>query len=232
MRKLIIFYIMLIMFLLAGCASQEQIDITSIYGSLDFSFSTMTFTDTSENDILYQMGNSTDDFIILYQIITNETLNPSMIIPYRTLFTIMDELVTAQGIDYLIIESYSSLEFKEVCDLNSIELSIADIVTFNSFKSDLARIKEIESDFDEIISKLSYIEMRLDRVLSSSEVSDLNLLQDHYSELKLNHMALPILEYTFEELLLEFKNQIFYEPNETDQNRLEDAYDIITSLTA
>lgn len=230
MRKLIIFYVMLIMLLLAGCANQEQIDSTSIYGSFDFSFSTMTFTDTSDTDILYQTGNSLDDFIILYQITTNETMTLSMINAYRALFTIMDELITAQGINYLIIESYSSSEFKDACEINSIELSIADIVTFNSFKSDLAKIKEIESDFDEVISKLSYIEMRLDRVLSSSEVSALNLLQEYYLELKLNHMALPILEYTFEELLLEFKNQIFYEPNETDQNRLEDAYDIITSL--
>lgn len=231
MRKIKIICAMAIMLLLVGCASMDVItDDTNVYGNIEYNWSTMIFTDIDQADIFYQTGNSFVDFVILHQQVMEEPFIPAEGIAYLQLFTIMNQVIENSAVNYSMISGYTSAELKNVCNTYSIAITLADIITFNAYKSLIIEIKDTIGDNRFVISKLNYLELRLNRSLTNDEISSLVLLQEKFLDLNQHYVFVPLLEHSFDDLLLAFQNQIFYVPTEQELIKLEVAYHLINDL--
>lgn len=227
MRKLGLLLLILFMFLLAGCSPQEPLsEEVSIYEDLYWSFNSMNFTDTVQNDILFDVGSTFEDFVILHNHILGGSLSVQESDAYTQLLTLMDEVVSKAHVNFFTVSSYSSSELRDACQTYSILLTIDDIVTFNSYKEFIETIK----DSTYYISKIDYINLRLSRTLTTTEIQSLDFLQGFYTQLIASNPSVLLSEMTFQQLLVGLAVQLSYEPTVDEQARLEVAYDIIMLL--
>jgi len=231
MKKLsLLLSMLLMMFLFIGCAMEENVpQEISIYASLNYDWDSMTFTNISSDDILNQVGNPFDDFAILHEGVTGEAFTVAEFEGYEDLFSMLTQLSNSSGVSIGTILTYSSAELKDrLAPYSSIQLTLNDIVTFNTLKSLIEEMK-VEIDGLYYLSKINYIEKRLSIDLSQYDIHVLEYLQDYYSELVSFNPSIQIANLTFEELMVEFES-IGYIPNVEARTQLENAYEIITSL--
>ena len=235
MKKLIGLLLVGILVLLSGCAASE--DITNepsavIYENLYYSWSSMSYTNTPDYDIFYQVEDSYEDFIILHEKIMEDDLTSKEKVAYKQVFDIIDQAEELSTYNYSQIIDFSSKEFNDLCETKSITLTLVDVVTFNDIKELISEIKTALNTKSSSISKLSYIEKRLDITLSSDETQALVLLQDKYSELfhYSSYDSFNFKTKALEDLLLDFENNISYTPSDNELIELEIAYDILQLL--
>jgi len=233
MKKLRLMILMLFsMFLLIGCAMEESIiQDADIYGYLSYDWNSMTFSNLSSEDIMNQVGNPYDDFVILHQEIIGQSFTPAEEDAYQSLFSIMVELSTLKHISTGMVLTYSSADFRYETDLYSIQLTLDDIVIFNALKSIAEEIKVKMSDSVFYLSKIDYIEMRLSVSLDRNDIEALDLLQQNYIELVTYDPSVQIHNLTFEGLMVEFE-QIGFVPSIEVRTQIETAYQIIMDLSA
>lgn len=233
MKKIKHIVLITVIILLSGCMSDMEPyeEHESIYDNLIYDFEEMTFTNTSDSDILKSTGDSYLDFKYVYNILMDKDLTAEEKIAYKQLFTITDQIVKDTDIVYSTVFNFSSSEFNEISNGLSITLSLENIVAFNSLKTLILDLEEMSNTNNFAIAKLDYIEKRLDITLSDDEESGLALLQEQYSELRYNTIYSHDFEPdTFDDLITRFNDSLNYTPTENDLDRLEDAYNMIISL--
>jgi hypothetical protein len=231
MKKLsLLLSMLLMMFLFIGCAMEENVpQEISLYASLKYDWESMTFTQITQYDILNHVGNPFDDFVILHEEVTGEAFTVAEFEGYEDLFSMLTQLSNSSGVAIGTILTYSSQELKDrLAPYSSIQLTLNDIVTFNTLKSLIEEMKA-EIDGSYYLSKINYIEKRLSIDLSDYDIHVLEYLQDYYSELVTFNPSVQIALLTFEELMIEFES-IGYIPNVEARTQLESAHQIIIDL--
>jgi len=231
MKKLRLLILMLLsMFLLIGCSMEENVpQDADIYGYLSYDWNSMTFTNLAQEDVLNQVGNPYDDFVILHQEIMDQSFTPAEEDAYASLLSNMTELSASEHISMATILAYSSAEFRDVLEIYSIQLTLDDIVTFNTLKSLVEEIKTKMNDTVLYLSKINYIGYRLSITLDDADVRALNMLQEYYTELVAFDPSIQILNLTFEALMIEFE-QIGFIPSIEVRTQIEFAFEIINDL--
>ncbi len=232
MKKILLLLFIGITVLLSSCSSMEEEpaeEYDIINGFLTYDWDTMSYTNTSTYSIMYETGNIVADFLLIHdKALLNEELSLSKETAYIQLLLIIDEIATKSNTDHSDIINYSSADFKANCDAYSITITTTDIVTFNSFKD---TVLDIESSSNRnSISVIDYIEYRLGESLTSEEILSLDLLQSSYYELTRNFGFFDINTHLLDALLVEFKDQIGFDPTPEELLQLEEAYNIIINL--
>ena len=217
--------------LLSSCAAEEPFtEDVSIYGDLTFDFATMTYTNTTQNDILYRVGNPFDDFVILHQEVLNESLTQNELDSYEILLTNMSTLSELSDELMITLVSYTSSNLKDAFDNNDLSLTLDDIVTFNALKLKIENIKETLGEEKSIIRKLEYIQYRTPgHLINEDDITNLHVMQDYYQEYFIIDQSFRIYEHTFEEFIIELQNAGFTIDQYT-QTRLNYGYGIIQYL--
>jgi len=234
MRKTLLLTMFLIVVLLSGCAmksEEEPYGESSSFDSyLNYDFDTLTYTNTNESDLLFNLGSASSDYIIMTKEEQGE-LSDISIEAYGSILNVLDQIAS---LDYTFhfeeITTYSSRDLEDFAGKVQLELTITDIITFNSIKSD---IESYTDSYVSGISKQDYIENRIDRDLTPDELQGFFILQERYYELMYYNEATYSFETnTFEELLLLFNDKIGYTPLEENEPKLEAAYNILNLIHA
>ena len=235
MKKLIGLFLVAILVLLSGCsASDDVIDEPTavIHENLYYSLGSMSYTNTPDYDILYQVDDTYEDFVILHEKIMNTDLTQGEKTAYEQVLDIIDQVEKLSPFSYSQIIDFSSKEFNDLCESKSIILSLVDVVTFNALKELFSEMRIVLNTKSSSIAKLSYIEIRLDVTLSTEEIESLDLLQNRYSELFSydSNYSFDFKTKSLEDLLLDFESNIEYIPSDNELLELEIAYDILQLL--
>ena len=235
MKRLMMILFTGFILLLSGCMKADDEDILepSIYDYLYYDFDSLSLTNTSESDILYLKQDTYFDFNYIYNELTSSNLTTSEQLVYQDLFTVTDQIADEANIEYEEIINLSSSEFRDTCDNLSIEIGLDEIVSFNSLKELIQDLETLSDSRLSRIPKLNYIELRLDITLTNEEKDSLEFLQEIYNDLyEHTYNSYDFKEETIDSLLLLFKEELNYEPNETALADIEIAYDIISRLAS
>ncbi len=235
MKKLTGLILVGILVLLSGCGSNEDIinePTAVIYENLYYGWSGMSYSNTPNYDILYQIDDTYLDFIILYEKIMETDLTQEEKIAYEQVLDIVDQLEADSLYRHSQIIDLSSKEFNDLCEDNSITVTLVDIVTFNMLKELISEMKIALNSQSSSIAKLSYIEIKLEITLSNEDKEALDLLQNRYSDLFIDNpnYSFDFKTKTLEDLLLDFESNIGYIPTDDELIELETAYDILQLL--
>ncbi len=233
MKKLLLLIVIGLVFLMSGCMAEmePEVETVEIYDSISYRSSGMSYTNTLESDILYLAQDTYFDFALLYDEVMDVSLSVNEQVAYEQLLGVIDELNENTRLSYPEILNLSSGNFNIQCKDNSIPITLEDIVSFNSFKSLFEEVKTTYNTSPSSISKISYIEMRLDISLTNEEINALDKLQTLYFELyQHTHHPFDFGNRDLTELIILFESDIPYVPSESEIIQLEIAYDIIKEL--
>lgn len=230
MKKYILSSMMiLVVFLIIGCSAYDPMtEDISIYDDLTFSFETLTYTETSERDILYHIGHPSFDFIMLYEKNNPDILSEADQLLYQGLLETLYDLsiLSAQSIRETLL--LSSSELRVLYEVYDQSIGLSDIVIFNNIKSILTDL-ETSNDIDLSLSKISYINMRLSISLTSENISALENLQNYHQSFEYYDMSVYINDETFD-TWLEKLTLIGEAPHESDLVLYEAAFNLIKNL--
>jgi len=234
MKRISILVLVLLVALLSSCASADEsyepLSNFDQYEQLNYDFKTLTFTNTQPQDILYGTGNPLSDYIILNTIIDDTSLTNEKEIAVAKTFELLDTLGTSTDFVYADIVEYSSQEIKDYSDQIEAEVTVTDLVTFNAIKSDIAYKIDTENNTNYRITKVDYIEKRLDTTLTDEDITALALLQNKLNEYYEYNEVLDLSTILFVDLLAELSDIIGYEPLPETVAILETGFDIIQAL--
>lgn len=225
MKKSILMIVLLIgVFLLQACAMAPMDEAVSFDAPLYYNELSMTFTNTSEHDILYQTGNPADDFILLYRMHA-ENPNPTDEAIYLAFMQTLYSISMSQHVSMAGLFRLSSSELKQYFDAAGIAMSINDVVTFNTIQSEITKYKETQNS--PMVSKRAYIEYRLSITLSEDDYQGLRFFQDVYSDFMYDHPGFIIQTSDFQT----FKDLLNPESfSEAQFNQIETAYNYIRAI--
>lgn len=230
MKKYILSCMMiLVVFLIIGCSAYDPMtDEISIYDDLTFSFETLTYTETSERDILYQVGHPSFDFIILYEKTYPDTLNERDQLLYQGLLETLYDLsiLSNQTIKETLL--LSSSELRALYEVHDQTIGLSDIVIFNNLKSILTDL-ETSDNINLSISKITYINTRLSISLTNESISALENLQSYHQSFEYYDMSVYIKNETFD-TWLEKLTLLGESPHESDLVLYEAAFNLIKNL--
>lgn len=231
MKKIFLISILLLIVLLSGCASPDQEEDTEKYtfnSVLPYNSSSLTFTKTSRGDMLYSSGSPSTDYVIMLN--EDNELSQTERDAYVSLFVIIEVIAEGQmNFSYISLLSYTSQEFSDLASNAGIELTVSDIIMFNTLKTSLEEL--MLSSHLTVITRQEYIEIRLDRDLTLDEISGLSLLQEKISEMQVYENEYFNFETeTFETLLLQLENTITFVPTEVEETNLLLAFNIVKLL--
>lgn len=231
MKKIKILLIMIfMMILLSSCAAENPYtEEVSIHGNLTYDFITMTYTNTSLDDILYRTGNPFDDFVILHENVLHNSLTDNELLLFNALLDKLVLLSELSGDHMISIMAYSSTKLKDMFEEHQMLLTIDDIVSFNALKTLLDEIETILDTNDSVIPKITYIEKRLSIDLPSFQINNLEFFQELYRGFHMVNHSFTLYNNTYDDFYLELQNAGFT-LLETEQTQLENVYSIITSL--
>ncbi len=215
--------LVLMVFLLHGCAAGPMYGDVSFDSNLYYSDLTYTFTNTSDFDILYETGDPVWDFLWLYDTYkANPTEDERAI--YETFILSLQHVSITKNIPISTLFSLTSSDLKAHYDDLALPFGINEVVTFNSI---IAQIEALKTEqITPTISKKAYIEYRLNITLSEADIADLNFLQSEYNAFKQYHPDFLINDETFETFLSMLGNTY----TEAELDALETAYTIIQSI--
>lgn len=225
--RLIVMFIVAV-FMMIGCSAMDQepyVDEPYIYGNMYYDYETMTFNTPHEADLLYNIGDVKEDFIILHLQMNQIALSDEQVQNYEIL---LDKLITLSD---LINESmgrlfnYSSTQIKSSLEDHLIEVTLNDIVTFNEIKQLIDSYQEQSSRPS--IRKVDYLSSILDISLTTDDLEHLDFLQEEYLELYINRENIDIKTMSFEDLLSAFES-LGKTYSESQITSLNLAYDTLT----
>lgn len=230
MKKIWLFLMFLILAVtIISCAAYEDIPYEiSIYDQLEYDTNSLSFTNIDPSDLLYQVGNVYDDFIILHQEVLNQPLDESKQTAYLHLLNNVEALSILSDLSIKVIISYTSSELKNAFEQYDLDVTLDDIVTFNEIKSILL---DLESTDEKalFIRKIDYINFMNNMTLTTEKINHLQFLQEKYSELKSYDHTFDIKSNTFEDFLSVMEN-MSYSFTEIEIENLNQAYLIIKNL--
>lgn len=230
MKKILFITILVITALIInGCATQEDpyFEEPDIYGYLYYDFNTMIFTTLDESDLLYNVGKVKRDFVILHQEMNLEVFTQEDIFLYDSL---IDKLVTLSQNTQTSIGSlitYTSSDIKIAFENQQIEVTLNDIVIFNSIKQIIEQVKALNDK--PYIRKIDYIEYVSNLELSNLDVDNLQFLQMTYTYLLTNGININLEIATYDDWVfaIETTEKVY---SEEDLNMIKEAYDIFILL--
>lgn len=229
MKKFIMILLLLSTILLSACAAaqdeepfEENIELT---GYIRFKIEDMTFSNTSEYDVTYGVGSSYQDFTIFVDSINNVSLTTAELGAFEALFTIMDQLINSYR-SYKDIVAYSSQDFADACESKSITITASTIFTFNTFKSFYSEI-ENETYY---IQRIDYLEIYLDRTLTSDEKFGLELIQSTQNAIYYDSSAINLDTISYADLLVQINDVQSEALSATQEAQLQEAYNVIQLL--
>lgn len=236
MKKIIVTLLLICGILLSGCAAadeepQDEELYFSNYSYLTFDWNTMTFSGLERHDILYGVSDPYEDFVILNVKYKDMQLTTEQQIAYERTFELFDMLDASSGFTYGSLDEYSTQNIKDFSDSSEIVLTATDLITFNSIKSEAYMLKSTASSSTSYtIGKISYVEQRLERVLTTDEKISLQALQEQMNYLYNKGVNFDLSTGTFEELILEIESKRVDDVSQEDLARLEMAFLIIKQL--
>ncbi len=229
MKKIrLIVMLIIAVFMMIGCSAMDQepyVDEPYIYGNMYYDYVTMKFNTPHEADLLYDIGDVKEDFIILHLQMNQIALSDEQVQNYEIL---LDKLITLSD---LINESmgrlfnYSSTQIKSSLEDHLIEVTLNDIVTFNEIKQLIDSYQEQSSRPS--IRKVDYLSSILDISLTTEDLEHLDFLQEEYLELYINRENIDIKTMSFEDLLSAFES-LGKTYSESQITSLNLAYDTLT----
>ena len=231
MRKILLLTMFLIVVLFSGCASNESIEPDhkemSFESSLSFDLESLTYANTSETDLLFELGSASTDYIIMTNKI--EELSSNDETAYVSILTVFDQVSSADNtFSIKDLTTYSSKDIEEYASQAELTITITDIITFNTIKSE---IESYRNNYIPNISKQEYVELLLERDLTDNELQGFIVLQEYYFDLIYHNGAdYSFVSNTFNELLILFDEYMEYVPTEEIELNLEAAYNILNSL--
>ncbi len=224
MKKLFILSFIILM-IFVGCSASTDMEVQSIYDNTTYSYETLSFINKNQEDILYYIYDDFQDFPVMVDVaVTNEIITE---VP-SDLDNILDTLATlseSSGESFRSLIERTSAEFNTLAINNSLSLTVDDIVGFNNLKTFLVSLIGRTT-----ISKITYLELLLDRELSDEEKLGLNLLQNEYSNIRKYdyYFSLTDLDYADFELVLMENNP---EISEANLDLIEIGYLVFLELT-
>lgn len=233
MKRWITMFTIILIGLLSACSADmdqdpmnEPMDI-SFDETIYYSWNTMTFTNVPEYDILYHTGSPQTDYFIAYQNAASEELTENQQAAYQTTIDAIVILNQTTSFSIAEIETYSSGDFNTYLEDAGIDVSAAMLFTFVTLQQQAE-----ENAYRYVrLTKKEYIELRLERDLTTEEEDALSLLQDYYVELTAIHQSSYLLtQDSFEALIDELTNELNEVLTIEEQDVLETAYNIIQEL--
>lgn len=238
MKKLALIVLAMVIVLLSSCANadyepqDEYIDFGK-YVDLYFDFKTLTFTDTQPHDILYSTGKPVDDYLIFIEKYQDSVLTTEQKASYQAVFDLFTIIEDTTDFRYDEVVTYTTQNLKDFAEQANTEITVTDIITFSMIKTSLTTMvseTNTQTRYQYPIDKISYIEYRLHTNLTETEIDSLQLLQLKLNELYEFGTIIQLKTITFEDLLLELKTSLNYEPTTEATEELETAYTIIQDL--
>lgn len=205
MKKIFVLSLIMLM-IFVGCSSAQNLQDSSIYDNITYSYEVLTFVDIDQNDILYDVFDDYQDFQLMAEKAVDDELVSEVPDNIQGILSTLETLSTdsEKSLDYLV--TLSSSELNTLATNNSIALTVDDIVSFNDLKSFTQSLIGRTS-----ISKFEYLEYRLDKSLTSEEKEGLHLLQEVYLDLRRSDYNLTVTNLDFADLELEiiqFNSQV------------------------
>ena len=231
MKKSILFILSIwMLFFVYGCsAAHDGVVVTNIYDNLYFDLYDFTFTVDESDDIFYPLHDPLNDFILLKQHISDESdsLTNDEVLLYQHLLGHMIE-ISEKTDDHLVnLFSHDSTEINTIMTGLGLTVTLDDIVIYNELKLFVeTALAENQSYW---ISKISYIQLKLSISLSSTEVEDLALLQQAYTEIHARTGTFDLYEQTADDML-SLLASYGYSYSEDEATSIQNAYLIILQL--
>lgn len=237
MKKLTLLFYLFSLVFLVGCMAEmdkpddlEDSEDPSMSSNIFYNWNTMTFTNTSQYNILYNTSNPSKDFKIVSETVNNMVLSDAKIEGYESTIVILDSYATYSGNDLSESLSYTSDELLTKTRAYDIEVNAMDIITYNALKVEIDLVKEKLGGNSFYMTKENYIEARIERDLTTSEVSALEYLQTKFFELQATKKPFLIEDNSFEVLIAFLETELTFTPTEEERITLETAFNIIKSL--
>lgn len=215
--------LVLMVFLLHGCAAGPMYGDVSFDSNLYYSDLTYTFTNTSDFDILYETGDPVWDFLWLYDAYASNPNEDEKAI-YEAFILSLKQVSITKNVSISTLFNLTSSDLKAHYDDLDLPFGINEVVTFNTITAQIEALKA--EQITPSITKKAYVEYRLNITLSDADIAALNFLQSVYNEFKMYHSGFSIKDKTFET----FQSLLDQTYSETDLDALEAAYTIIQSI--
>lgn len=231
MRRLLLLTILLFVVVLSGCSANREMDPNEELYSFDsylmYDLETLRYSTSNKADILYEVGSVSTDYIITKNRMSELSENEEA--AYKSTLSLIDTVnVQATTFSLQEITTYSSSDLADYAYASNVELTITDVITFNTIK---AEIEEFQTSNIPIISREHYVAALIDRELTTEEVNGFYLLQEEYFVLVDNNdITYSFKTNTFEELLVLFDTYMGYVPSNEDLINLELAYNVLNTI--
>mgnify|MGYP006883077800 CR=1 FL=1 len=234
MKKYLLLLSLLLVILLSACGAADQEphedEIKDPVAVYEFNIKTLSFIEDDTYDILSGYSDNHTDFLYALNTIQNESITDTEIAAFDHLLTVFDELEEKGKKSYPQILTYSNKELQEMCESYGVTLEPIDIFTFNLLKSYQENITEYKF-YNVNISRNDYIEMRLDRDISTDEIYALNQLQMlHTGYYASSYTTFSIDTYSFSELIDKYSKQTSIAFSEEMLAVVEIAYNILVEM--
>jgi hypothetical protein len=251
MKRLICALSLIVVVLLSACAAADELSgecedgymlnyqnecvldsdpTVSIKSSLTFNWDTMTFTDVVEYDIFFGSGSSSTDYLILRGETIEDELSDQQAGAYYDTLLILDEIEVELEFSYKLIDQTTVSEVYTYASTASIEVSTADVLTYNTIKSEVTSIKSTGTRYQSI-SKYDYVEQRLQLLLTQEDRDALDFLQDTMTDLYIHKEIIVSLDtITYQDLLDLLEDELEYIPPDDEAVLLERGVEIIQAL--
>lgn len=223
MKKLFVLSLIILM-IFVGCSSSTMMENLSIYDNTTYSYEDLSFIDKNQDDVLYYIYNDFQDFLVMVEVAKTKDLISDIPSDLEMIVNTLSVLSEKSGESFRSLVEKTSAELNTLAINNSLSLTVDDIVGFNNLKTFLLSLTGRTT-----ISKITYIELLLDRELSNEEKSGLNLLQDEYINIRRNdyYFSLTDLDYPGFELVLIDNNP---EISDTNLDLIEIGYSVFLEL--
>lgn len=247
MKKLFLIFILLFFF--TGCGAMDEepmmcdegyvlhdgdciidnLEEITIYSNLTYDLNHLSFNSTLQTDILYDTFDDEEDYLL----ITSEVLGLELTeFELETNTKVLSDVYIISTSEYLSVESVLDLELSEYtvkAASADIVVTPQDVLTFNAIQLRQEEMKSFSGRYY-TISKIDYLESKLDTTLTNQQLDDLEELQQLIVDIDITTgMEIEISEYLFSEFI--FILEEYYDPDEilviVD---LEEAYNLIRSL--
>lgn len=183
MKRIQLLLVLLVFGLLSACGAMAEEEPEPIYveapllqDRLGFDWATMTYSKSLESiDILRNSGTITEDYWLMREIAGYEDLTPVQQGAYNETLLVLDSLDQSMvfDLDDIVVTTLSDLNDYAASD-ELIEITPTIAFTYIALQSE---VESLQSEGSFSITRLEYLEIRLDRSLTSDEVNAVNLLQ-------------------------------------------------------
>ncbi len=238
MKKLTIMFLLLLVVLFSGCAMKDEMDPQddgivydpSMSEYMFYNWNTMTFSNTSQYDIMYKTENPVKDFLILREGVDDLMISEPQTEGYVVTLDILNTYAISSGNELSESLTYTSDELVSKTKAYNIEVNAMDIITYNALKVEIEDIKDNLNGRSSYLTKEEYIEARIERTLTQDEIIALEYLQSKFMELQETTAPFVIADNDFNDLLNHLATHLDYTPTEEQRSTLEIAFNIIKSL--